>query len=68
MATLDLVAPDISCAHCQHTIEDSLGRMAGVRQVTVSVPEQAVHIDYDAAAVDATALRAALVEAGYPPR
>ncbi len=68
MTTLDLVAPDISCEHCQRTIEGRLGQLPGVQQVAVSVPERAVHIEYDPAAVDAAALRTALVEAGYPPR
>ena len=67
MATLDLVAPDISCAHCQRTIEGDLGKLDGVRQVTVSVPEKAVRIEYDPAAVDPAALRAQLAESGYPP-
>lgn len=35
METTTLVAPDISCEHCQHAIEGALGELAGVDTVKV---------------------------------
>ena len=33
MEKTTLVAPDISCEHCQHAIEGALGELAGVNAV-----------------------------------
>ena len=38
MEKTTLVAPDISCEHCQHAIEGALGELAGVNTVKVDIP------------------------------
>ena len=38
METTTLVAPDISCEHCQHAIEGAIGTLAGVSHVQVDIP------------------------------
>ena len=67
MKTLDVTAPDISCEHCQATIEHDLAEAPGVRQVTVDIDAKAVRVDYDDTETDDKALRAMLTEIGYPP-
>lgn len=47
MAELQLKAPDISCEHCQRTIEGDIGKLQGVSQVKVDIPQQTVSIHYD---------------------
>lgn len=67
MAVLTLTAPDISCAHCKHTIESELGAQAGVHGVEVDVDSRRVRVDYDEAVTGDADLRGALAEIGYPP-
>jgi copper chaperone len=66
MTALTLVAPDISCDHCKHTIETELGALAGIEQVQVEPPAKTVHVVYDDAVVGEPAIRALLDEIGYP--
>ena len=66
MATIDLHASDISCAHCKANIEGDLGSEPGVRRVVVDVATRQVQIDFDEQATDAADLRAKLAEIGYP--
>ncbi|HCF87647.1 MAG TPA: heavy metal transport/detoxification protein, partial [Ktedonobacter sp.] len=44
MESTTLVAPDISCEHCQRAIEGAVGNLAGVSAVQVDIPTKAVHI------------------------
>jgi copper chaperone len=64
MTTETLSVPDISCDHCQRTIEAALGRLPGVRAV-VDVPARTVQVTYDASAVDPTIIRDTLADEGY---
>jgi copper chaperone len=66
MPELTLVAPDISCDHCKHTIETGLATLAGVVQVQVEPPAKTVHVVYDEAVVSEPAIRSRLDEIGYP--
>ena len=42
-----LVAPGISCEHCQHAIEGAVGKMEGLQTVKVDIPSRSVHFDFD---------------------
>jgi copper chaperone len=44
MEKTTLVAPDISCEHCQHAIEEALGELGGVDTVKVDIPTKTVHM------------------------
>ena len=66
MDTVELSAPDISCAHCKATIEKGLGDTPGVVRVEVDVDTKAVQVAYDRAVTDQDVLRAALSDLGYP--
>ena len=65
MESITLVAPDISCEHCQHAIEGAVGTMEGVSQVKVDIPTKAIHIDYDPQKVTLTKIEEVLDDTGY---
>jgi copper chaperone len=65
MEKTTLVAPDISCEHCQHAIEGALGELAGVNTVKVDIPTKTVHIDYDPQKVTLMKIEEVLDDTGY---
>ena len=66
MATAVLRVPNISCEHCQRAITDALSPVAGVHRVSVDIPTQQVHVDYDEARVDVERMKAILEGEDYP--
>jgi copper chaperone len=66
MATSVLNVPDISCEHCERTILNALGPIAGVRQVNVDIPTKQVRVDYDESHVSLDQMKAVLQEEDYP--
>ncbi len=66
MAELTVKAPDISCEHCQHTIEGDLSKLQGVSQVKVDIPQQTVLVHYDPQMITRDQIVAELDEIGYP--
>jgi len=65
MESTTLIAPDISCEHCQHAIEGAVGKLEGVSQVRVDIPTKAVHIDFDPQQVTLAKIEEVLDETGY---
>lgn len=65
METVTLVAPDISCEHCQHAIEGAVGRLEGVSNVTVDIPTKTVNLTYDPQKVTLTKIEEVLDDTGY---
>jgi copper chaperone len=65
MTTETLSVPDISCNHCQHTIESALGRLPGVHTAAVDVAARTVQVTYDETTVDPATIRHTLSEEGY---
>ena len=65
METTTLVAPDISCEHCQHAIEGAIGTLAGVSHVQVDIPTKSVHINYDPQKVTLAKIEEVLDDTGY---
>jgi copper chaperone len=65
MEATTLVAPDISCEHCQHAIEGAVGKLAGVSSVTVDIPTKTVHLTYDSQKVTLAKIEEALDDTGY---
>ena len=65
MTTETLSVPDISCDHCQRTIETALDALSGVRRTHVDVAARTVQVSYDEATVAAAIIRAILSEEGY---
>ena len=60
-----LVAPDISCEHCQHAIEGAVSKMDGVQTVKVDVPTKSVHIEYDPQKVTVARIEEVMDDVGY---
>ena len=65
MESTTLVAPDISCEHCQHAIEGVVGKLDGVSKVHVDIPAKTVHIDYDSQKVPLAKIEEVLDDTGY---
>ncbi len=65
MESTTLVAPDISCEHCQHAIEGAVGKVEGVKNVTVDIPAKTVHVEYDPKLVTEGKIEEVMDDAGY---
>ncbi len=65
METTTLVAPDISCVHCQHAIEGAVGKMEGVSNVKVDIPTKTVLIEYDPQQVTLAKIEEVMDDVGY---
>lgn len=65
MESTTLVAPDISCEHCQHAIEGAVGKLEGVNSVKVDIPSKTVDINYDPEKVTLTKIEEVLDDVGY---
>ena len=65
MESTTLVAPDISCEHCQHAIEGAVGKMEGVSYVKVDVPTKSVRINYDPQKVTLDKIEEVMDDEGY---
>ncbi len=65
MESTTLIAPDISCEHCQHAIEGAVGKLEGVSSVKVDIPTKSVHISYDPQKVTLDKIEAVMDDEGY---
>ena len=65
MESTSLVAPDISCEHCQHAIEGAVGKLEGANSVKVDIPSKTVDINYDPEKVTLTKIEEVLDDVGY---
>lgn len=65
MESTTLVSLDISCEHCQHAIEGSVGKLDGVSKVNVDIPTKTVHIDYDPRKATLAKIEEVLDDTGY---
>jgi copper ion binding protein len=60
-----LIAPDISCEHCQHAIEEAVGNVEGVSSVKVDIPTKSIHLVYDPQKVTLEKIEEVLDDTGY---
>jgi len=65
MNTITLKVPNISCAHCTHTIQSELGELAGVRAVRAEEATKLVTIEFEPPATQAQ-IESLLAEIDYP--
>jgi copper chaperone len=65
MTTISLKVPNISCAHCVHTINTELGDLAGIRRVNADPNSKIVTVDFDPPATQEK-IEALLAEIEYP--
>ena len=60
-----LLTPDISCAHCVATVQETLQEI-GVDQVSADVESKQVSVTFNPDHVTLDRIEAALDDAGYP--
>lgn len=65
MSRVVLPIEGMSCASCVANVEGALQRLAGVREVRVSLATEHATVDYDSSVVDVQAMQRAVEEAGY---
>ncbi len=61
-----LTASGISCGHCVATIEEAVGALDGVAQVTADAGTKRVEVAFDPDRVSLARIEESLDEAGYP--
>ena len=61
--TVTYTVPEIHCAHCALAIREEVSAVEGVDEVDVDL--EAKRVTIQGRALDETALRAAIAEAGY---
>ena len=66
MLTQTFQVPDISCAHCTHTIERELKALSGVQSVKAEEQSKRVTVTVDRPET-LQSVRSTLSEIGYPP-
>lgn len=62
---ITLSVPDISCEHCVHAINTSLGDIAGVEKVTTDIPTKTVYLRFHPEQVSLQEIEVALDDIGY---
>ena len=65
MENTTLVAPDISCEHCQRAIEGAVGKLGGVNTVKVDIATKTVSVNYDPRQVTMSKIEEVLDDIGY---
>ncbi len=65
MTTLIVKAPNISCGHCVHTIEEEVGELAGVKSVQAQEDSKVVTVTFETPATTEQ-IEALMAEIGYP--
>jgi Cu+-exporting ATPase len=64
--TVQLQAPDISCAHCVGSVKNRVGNIEGVSSVDANAESKLVDITFDAEKVSLEKIQAELADEGYP--
>jgi copper ion binding protein len=65
MTTVTYSVPNISCAHCIHTIQTEVAELRGVQSVKADLASKKVEIAFDAPASEET-IKDFLAEIEYP--
>jgi len=65
MENTTLVAPDISCEHCQRAIEEAVGKLSGVNSVKVDIPTKTISVSFDPQRVTLSKIEEVLDDVGY---
>jgi copper chaperone len=65
MENTTLVAPDISCEHCQRAIEGAVGKLSGVKAVKVDIPNRTISVSYDPQRLTVLKIEEVLDDIGY---
>ncbi|RAQ95028.1 heavy-metal-associated domain-containing protein [Thermogemmatispora tikiterensis] len=63
--SVTLISPDISCEHCQRTIESTLSALQGVERVSVDITGKSIQLSYDPTQISLEQIEKQLDEIGY---
>ena len=55
----------MTCQHCVQTVTETVGKMAGVEKVDVSLEQKEVTINFDELQTQTEAISVQIVEAGF---
>ena len=55
----------MTCQHCDQTVSETVGKMAGVQKVDVDLDRKEVTIEFDEAQTKLNEVSAQIVEAGF---
>ena len=55
----------MTCQHCVQTVNETVGKMAGVEKVVVDLDQNKVKVDYDDSKSKLDDISARIVEAGF---
>mgnify|MGYP003367200045 CR=1 FL=1 len=65
METVTLKVQGMSCGHCVKAVEDSVGAVAGVNDVKVSLADAEVAVSFDTSTVTVEEIKETIEEQGY---
>ena len=65
MEKQSLKVEGMSCQHCVRAVQGSVGALAGVDAVEVSLEKKLVTVAFDPSRIGAPAIKAAIEEQGY---
>ncbi|GAA0330828.1 copper chaperone CopZ [Bacillus carboniphilus] len=65
MEKVTLNVQGMSCGHCVKAIEGSVGEMAGVKEVKVSLEDATVDVEFNPSEVSLDAIKETIDEEGY---
>lgn len=63
---VSLHTPDISCGHCVSAIQNRIGALDGVANVSASTESKTVDVEFDISKVSLEKIEAELTDEGYP--
>jgi len=61
-----LQTPDLSCAHCVKTIQETLSSLDGITKASASEDTKSVDVEFDEEVISLGKIESALREVGYP--
>lgn len=61
-----LQAPDISCGHCVSSVQNRLGNLEGIQNVTASAETKLINVEFDPARISLDKIESELDDEGYP--
>ena len=67
MQTKTFKVPNISCAHCVHTIQNEVGELDGVKRVVAAEDTKLVTVEWEEPPLTWNTIEALLQEINYPP-
>ena len=65
MQTITLQVQGMSCGHCVKAVENSVGALAGVKEVQVNLAEGLVDVAFDEAQVSVDQIKETIDDQGY---